>query len=168
MTFTGTPPPRWTVLAAWAVPLCVLPSAVWRAVVVARGEVAWADGGWYLVLLSVLSMAFASLTPVLVRPWGERRPPRLVAGAATLGAALVIALCCYALVNQAFGVVDRGPVLVGRDDPEHPPPGADVGLAYLPLLLWGPLVLAVTRDYRGRSRPATASKRSTRCPAGPR
>jgi hypothetical protein len=53
-------------------------------------------------------------------------------------------------VNSVFHLVDRGPVLVGEDQPDMPPPGWDVGVWYLPLLLWAPLVLAVTWDYRRR------------------
>jgi hypothetical protein len=50
------------VWAAYAVPLCVLPSAVWRTGGVLDGGVSIADGGWYLLLLSGLSMGLALLT----------------------------------------------------------------------------------------------------------
>jgi hypothetical protein len=146
-------PPRWAVIAAWAVPLCVLPSAVWRLAQV--GDVD--SAGWYLALLSVLSLALASLTLGLVQRWGEWFPPRLVSGLATTGAALLTGLCLYLALNAAFGLVERGPVLIGRDDVAHPPPGADVLVWYLPLLLWAPLVGAVTWDFRRRHRVAARS-----------
>jgi hypothetical protein len=34
----------------------------------------------------------------------------------------------------------------------HAPPGWEVLRWYLPLLLWGPLLLVITRDYRRRHR----------------
>jgi len=150
MNDTKTLAPRWAVLAAWAVPLCVLPSALWRLSLVIDGRVPFGEEGWYLVLLSVLSTALALLTLGLVQRWGEWFPPRLVAVAATTGATLVIAVCLYAAANAAFHLVDQGPVLVGDEHGVRPTPGADVAVLYLPLVLWGPLLLAVTRDFRRR------------------
>jgi hypothetical protein len=140
------PAPRRAVLAAWAVPLCVLPSAVWRLTEVGRVT----TDGWYLVLLSVLSLTLALLTLGLVQRWGERFPPRLVTASAATGAVLLLAVTAYLALNKVFGFVDRGPVLIGEDDVTRPPPGWDVGVYYLPLLLWAPLLLAVTHDYRRR------------------
>jgi hypothetical protein len=145
-------PPRWAVLAAWAVPLCVLPSAAWRSSLVVSGDVPLHAEGWYLVLLSALSLGLALLTVGLVQPWGERFPPRLVTTAALTGAALLTALCLYVAVNATFHLVDRGPVLVGPEDGDRPPPDDEIGLLYLPLLLWAPLLVAVTRDFSRRHR----------------
>ena len=114
MDDTRTLASRWAVIAAWAVPLRVLPSLG------------------------------------LVQRWGEWFPTRLVAVAATAGATLLIAVCLYAAANAAFHVVDHGPVLVGDENAVRPEPGAEVIAFYLPLALWGPLVLAVARDFRRR------------------
>lgn len=152
--------PRWAVWAAYAVPLCVLPSAVWRAFGVFNGDVGiGSEGGWYLLLLSGVSMGFALLTLGLVHRWGERVPGwvpgiggrripvRLAVVPAVTGAALLIAICLYAVLNMTFHFVERGPVLIGSSDIERQPPGSDVLALYVPLLAWGPLVLAVTAAY---------------------
>ncbi|MFI2649614.1 hypothetical protein [Micromonospora fulviviridis] len=166
---SATPtPPRWAVWTAYAVPLCVLPSAVWRATGVVDGSVTIANGGWYLLLLSGLSMGFALLTLGLVYHWGERVPGwvpglggraipvRVAVIPALVGALLLIAICAYAVLNMAFHFVDRGPVLIGRGDIERPPPGSRVLAHYVPLLAWGPMVLALTANYwRRRTRSAT-------------
>jgi len=69
--------PRWALWAAYVVPLCVLPSAVWRCTLPSGDEVSFADEGWYLLLLSHLSVGFAMLTLGLVHQWGERIPGRV-------------------------------------------------------------------------------------------
>jgi hypothetical protein len=65
---------------------------------------------------------------------------------------MLVALCAYFLLNQAFGLVDRGWSPGGRTGPAHPPPGSEVLRWYVPLLAWGPLVLAVAADFRRRHR----------------
>ncbi|MEU4481833.1 hypothetical protein AB0F68_27785 [Micromonospora sp. NPDC023966] len=118
-----------------------------------------ANGGWYLLLLSGLSMGLALLTLGLVHHWGERIPgwvpgvggrtipARAAAVPALVGASLVIGLCLYAVLNMTFHFVDRGPVLVGQHDVERTPPGPGIVSLYVPLLAWGPLVLAVAANY---------------------
>lgn len=163
--------PRWAVWAAYAVPLCVLPSAVWRAGGALDGEVSIADGGWYLLLLSGLSMGLALLTLGLVHHWGERIPGwvpglggrtipvRVAVIPALIGASLLIGICLYAVLNMTLHFVERGPVLIGLDDIERPTPGWSVLALYLPILAWGPLVLAVTANYwRRRNRSATIAR----------
>jgi hypothetical protein len=152
------PAPRHVVLAARAVPLLVLPSAVWRAGLVVSGRVPVDAEGWYLLLLSGVSLALALLTLGLVQRWGERFPPRFVAATAATGAALLLVITAYAAVNAAFHVVDQGPVLIGPRTADRPRPGGDVALLYLPLVLWGPLLLAVTRDFRRRHGLGAASR----------
>jgi hypothetical protein len=163
--------PRWAVWAAYAVPLCVLPSAVWRASQVRDSEIGIANGGWYPLLLSVLSMGLALLTLGLVHDWGERVPDwvpgvggravpvRAAVTPALIGASLLIGLCLYFVLNMTFHFVERGPVLIGPVDTERPPPGWPVLRFYLPILAWGPLVLAVTANYwRRHNRPATMAR----------
>jgi hypothetical protein len=155
-------PPRWALLAAYAVPLCVLPSAAWRCSLLFDETVSRHTEDWYVLTLSGGSVALALLTLGLVHPWGERVPrwvpvlggrtiPRPVAVVpATTGALLLMALCLYALLNGVFHFVERGPVLVGPaegDGPPPPEPGPGVAALYAPLLAWGPLLLAVTVNY---------------------
>jgi len=76
---TPRPTPRRPEWAAHAIPLCVLPSSLWRL------GALFVPGDWYatrltvpaafsLVFLSVFSEALALLAFGLVRPWGEVVP----------------------------------------------------------------------------------------------
>jgi len=164
----------WVVAAAYAVPLCVLPSAIWRVQLVLSGHLPLREGGWYPLLLSAVSMAAALLTPGLVHRWGEAVPRwvpvmrgrsipvRAAVIPAAVGAALVTGISLYAVVNLMFGLVERGPVLIeaGTGQTLRPP---DDGLAWLyaPLLAWGPLLTFVTVRYHRR-------RTGTSVPAAPR
>ncbi|GIG87754.1 hypothetical protein [Plantactinospora endophytica] len=157
-TWAAAPSP-WAVWAAYAVPLCVLPSAVWRVSLVFTDEAATA---WYMILLSALSTVLALATLGLVHRWGEQVPhwvpllggrpipARPVVILAVAGGALLVAITGYIVLNQTFHFVPRGWVGVGRDEPAHPVPGWEVLRYYVPLIAWGPLVLAVAADYRRR------------------
>ncbi|MFB9239552.1 hypothetical protein ACFFWC_29140 [Plantactinospora siamensis] len=163
---TSTPPPRWAVLAAYAVPLCVLPSAIWRVTLLTGGTVGMTAEGTYLIVLSAGSVGLALLTLGLVHDWGERIPRwvpglggravpvRAAAIPAFVGAGVIIAICLYALLNMTFHFVHRGPVLVGprESDLPRPEPGRGVLACYVPLLAWGPLLLAVALSYVRRRR----------------
>jgi hypothetical protein len=160
-------PPRSAFLAAYAVPLCVLPSAVWRCSLLLDGAIGMNAEGWYLLTLSGGSVALALLTLGLVHSWGERVPrwvpilggrtipiPVAVVPAMT-GALLLMGLCLYGVLNGVFHFVERGPVMIGpteADAPQRPKPGQGVLALYVPLLAWGPLLLAVTRNYWCRRR----------------
>ncbi|CAM3334387.1 hypothetical protein KIPE111705_03195 [Kibdelosporangium persicum] len=153
--------PRWAVWAAYAVPLCVLLSAVWRTGEAFTQEVGLVSGGWYLLLLTGLSMGAALLTLGLVHRWGERIPRwvPLVGGRnipvraavipALAGGVLVIVICLYWVLNTLFGFVERGVILIG-DDNGLPTPGPSVMALYIPWLAWGPLVVALALAYRRR------------------
>lgn len=159
----GRPAPAWAVRVAHLIPLVTLPSGLWRIALVAGipvGASAYGEpvriGGWesvYIVSLSVFSEALALLSLGLVRPWGEvfprwlpwlggRRVPPLVAeAAATAGGVAVTLIWGYA----AWGV------LVNGNDLRFSPAGFALLVAcYTPLLLWGPLLLAVTAAYHHR------------------
>ncbi|MCT9931490.1 hypothetical protein N5079_14815 [Planotetraspora sp. A-T 1434] len=167
------PAPRWAVRVAWVVPVCVLPSAVWRAATAFDDDISLANEGWYLLLLSALSMGLALLTLGLVYPWGERVPrwvpvlggrdvpARVAVIVAATGAMLLIGLCLYALLNSVLHFVPRGPVLIGAGEAERPRPGWPVLILYAPLLLWGPLLLTVTVNYWRRNPRAHAHGRAT-------
>jgi hypothetical protein len=177
-TASWQPPSRAVRWAAYATPLCVLPSAVWRIwYVFVDGDPDCVGHGpaWerpYILSLSVLSVTAAFLTVGLVRPWGEVVPgwvplvggrpvPLQVAtGAAAAGATLIFTVYTYAVLNGIFHWRE------GRRVPGCPPPDQTDGawlayLCYAPLLLWGPLLVAVTvAYYRRRTRASQSRRRS--------
>lgn len=78
---TGRKPvPRWAVRVAHAIPLCVLPSGLWRVALVLGLAGYNTDYHWavwerpYVIGLSVVSEGLALLALGLVRPWGEVVP----------------------------------------------------------------------------------------------
>ncbi|MFC4020348.1 hypothetical protein ACFOW4_20720 [Micromonospora sp. GCM10011542] len=163
LTDSGHPwaaaPSPWAVGAAYAVPLCVLPSALWRLSLLFTDE---SVTTWYMIFLSALSMGLALSTLGLVHRWGQQVPywvpllggrwipARAVVIAALTGGWLLVAICVYFLLNQTFHFVQSGWLGMGRDEPSHPVPGWEVLRYYAPLLAWGPLVIAVATDYRRR------------------
>ena len=150
------PPPRWAVRAAHAVSLVVLPSALWRLglvlgfsmggtengepVHVAGGEAVW------VVTLSVITEGLALLTLGLVKPWGLRFPRTLVLGLATFGVISLALIWGYAF--RDFPNVAEGSSELGFTDTGH----VVLLACYTPLLLWAPLLAAVTWDYSRRTR----------------
>ena len=111
-------------------------------------------GRFYLVALSVLTELAALLTLGLVQPWGEVVPrwvphlggrcipPRPVVLIAFVGAAILLVLWTPFLFwwNLDHSV-------------DMTPSGANmVGLLYLPLVAWAPLLAAVTVSYAKRHR----------------
>lgn len=170
---TAPPVPRWQLAAAVAVPLCVLPSAVWRvAQVIPDPSPCVAAGGdaTYIVGLSVVSMAAALLTLGLVRPWGEvfprwipraggrPVPVRAATTTALVGATIIAAITAYAVLNMAFDVVDEPlqPVPPGCE-----PPNSDVAILYAPLLAWAPLLYLLTYHYHHRRTDVTRADHLT-------
>ncbi|MCG5461726.1 hypothetical protein MED01_006595 [Micromonospora sp. MED01] len=155
---TAAPPP-WAVWAAYAVPLCVLPSAAWRLSLVFTDD---AVTQWYMIFLSALSMGLALLTLGLVHGWGQRFPhwvPRIggrriparpVVRVALIGGWSLVAICVYFLLNQRFHFVQSGWVGIGDDEPVLAAPDWEVLRYYAPMLGWGPLVIAVATDYGRR------------------
>ncbi|MGA5899769.1 hypothetical protein [Streptomyces venetus] len=166
--------PRWARSAAYAVPLVVLPSSLWRVLVAFFDErtagkagdlPAWLPSEVYVILLSVLSELVAFTAVGLVAAWGEvfprwvpllrgRRVPTWGAVVpAALGAVVLTALWTAASVAEAAGVTLRGEPL-----PSDYPTAAGgweaavFYLCYAPLLLWGPLLGAVTVAYVRRRR----------------
>ncbi|WP_394296812.1 hypothetical protein [Nocardiopsis halophila] len=146
--------------AAYAIPLCLLPSVLWRVHLIAY------PGGWYPVALSGAELALGLSGLVLVHRWGEEVPGRvplvggrripvpLVAVPAGLGAAAVTLLTAYWLLNTVFGFVTPeqaraiSPDIAGSGGTfDAEAPGGWVLAAYLPMLLWGPLLAALTVAY---------------------
>jgi hypothetical protein len=154
--------PRWAKISAYLIPFLVLPSAIWRLSYIVG---VWIDGpgpcdteklgeGLYIASLSFLSMGFALLAVGLVRPWGEvflgrPVPTRAVAIAMTAGATLITLIVSYYVLNQLFGFVEglTKPLPAGCE-----PPGDGVLVLYAPMLVWPPLLYAVTYQYWLRTR----------------
>ncbi|MCI4064983.1 hypothetical protein MRQ36_21390 [Micromonospora sp. R77] len=155
--------PTWAVRAAHLIPLVTLPSGLWRIALVAGvpigasafGEPVRLGAGEsvYIVSLSLVSELLALLSLGLVQPWGEvlprwlpllggrRVPPAFAVTTAAAGAVGVTLIWGYA----AWGVVVKG------NDLDFSPAGFALLVAcYAPLLLWGPLLLAVTAAYHRR------------------
>ncbi|MER6300310.1 hypothetical protein ABT247_12160 [Kitasatospora sp. NPDC001539] len=178
--------PRWARIAARAVPLIVLPSSAWRIATCTlhvpldggsrpdSGNLPW----WlplelYVVLLSAVSELLALSAPGLVARWGEVFPHwlpvlrgrRVPVAAAVVPAALgAVALVCLTALFTVM--LSLGRTVQGRPLGDGIPVFAGdwhtaVLLAcYAPLLLWGPLLAAVTVAYwRRRSSGAHACTR---------
>lgn len=162
------PPPVWARIAAHAAVVCTLPSSLWRvslAVGVPLGiserELLedYHSPGWgtlYMVGLSVLVELSAFMTIGLVRPWGDVVPrwipfiggkvvrPLAAVIPAAVGAALLTLLWWSQVAVMMFVTFE-----------ELAPHGgyrAFMYACYAPLLLWGPLLAAVTVSYHRRHR----------------
>lgn len=144
--------------------LCTVPSAAWRVAAGLGVDVGFTgrlgelyQGPAFLTyvwVLTVVSQAAALLTLALVQPWGERVPhwvprlggrripPPVVIVPALLGGIAVTVLCAV------VALVPDGP----HDNPDFPhgTAGDVMVLCYAPLLLWGPLVIALTIAYARR------------------
>lgn len=183
-------PPQWAVRTAHLITLLMLPSGLWRVGValglsegirVAAGTDASSGlvRGWgtvYVLGLTAVSEGVGLLSLGLVRPWGEvfprwiphlggrRVPPAAATAVAAVGAIALMAIWTFATVDffvlTVFGAPGRGFVfasgwwealLIG---------------CYLPLLLWGPLLLAVTWAYYRRRTGGGRPERDRSCPDG--
>ena len=164
---TVRPVPSWAVRAAHAAAVCPLPSALWRLPLIFGVSMGMdaefmssmnAHPFWqraaYLLSLGVTAEGPALLTLGLVRWWGEtvprwfpfvggRRVPTAVALVpATLGGiAATLFGCAIALSWPSDDIFANGWTVL-------------MTACYLPLVLWGPLVLAVTFAYYQRRRDA--------------
>ena len=154
--------PRWARVLAHLVPLTTLPSGLWRIAIACGFSLGMLDHGepidvhgWesaYLICLSLTIEGCALLAFGLVRPWGERAPrwfpviagrrvpPRLVVAAAATGTVLVTFIALMFFV-PADSISDLEATDAGR---------AVAVACYLPLLLWGPLLGALTIAYHRR------------------
>ncbi|GAA4927101.1 hypothetical protein ACFPM3_08930 [Streptomyces coeruleoprunus] len=154
--------PRWARIAAVGAALTNVPSALWRVAIalgvpvgLAQSEYDQLDApGWgslVLVGLSLVSELFAFLTLGLVQSWGEtwprwipylggRRVPVLpatvVAGLGALATTVFGALFVHTSLNADMAATPWGLWLLN--------------ITYAPLLLWGPLLGAVTVHYYRR------------------
>ncbi|MGW6919604.1 hypothetical protein ACWGB8_38240 [Kitasatospora sp. NPDC054939] len=163
------PVPRWAELAARAAVWSTVPSGLWRIVfglgipvgfsgetarIAAEHQPGW--GTLYCVLLSVLTEALAFLTLGLVRPWGEV-VPRWIPLIGNRRVRPLAAIVPAALGGAALTWLGLSSLLGGwgeeLSDPDAPQglAGLVMTLCYLPLVAWGPLLLAVAADYARRT-----------------
>ncbi|HYH29860.1 MAG TPA: hypothetical protein VD903_05700 [Pseudonocardia sp.] len=155
----GRPAPRWAVVAAHLVPLTALPSGLWR-VPLALGfpmgivgvRLQWWEP-WYFLVLSLVTEGVALLTLGLVRPWGERVPswvPLLGGRRVPPLAAVVPAAAGAVAVQVIWTYAFRGFPELGSFRFAHDGWRVLMIACYAPLLLWGPLLAAVTVAYYRR------------------
>ncbi|MEV8015888.1 hypothetical protein AB0O76_05945 [Streptomyces sp. NPDC086554] len=163
-THPTTPPPRWAVWAAHLTTLVVLPSGLWRIALVLGYPSGYHEAGFvpfqtpgakiWMLALSVVCELLAFLTIGLVRPWGEDVPrwipliggrpvhPLAATVPAALGAVALTAMWAsmpWWWTHPHADMTDTGRLMVG--------------IIYQPLVLWGPLLAAVTVSYYRRQRP---------------
>jgi hypothetical protein len=130
--------------------------------------------GWgtvYVVALTLLLLGLAALTLGLVRPWGEvvprwvpvmggRAVPPLAAIIPAATGALMLTLMWVRVFMSAEDIF----VVYGLEG------SARIVLiaCYAPLLLWGPLLAAVTVSYGQRTLPhRTHAQPDSQCGSGP-
>ncbi|WP_203922431.1 hypothetical protein [Rugosimonospora africana] len=158
----------------------MLPASLWRIatctfhVPIVRGDVlsGVTSSGvpglplWlYVILLSIVSELLAFTAVGLISTWGEvfprwvpvlrgRRVPTLVAVVpAALGAAVLTLLWTWVAVTLSLGLrIDGRPQLQDAPVSFGDWKGLVAVAAYAPLLLWGPLLAAVTVSYWRRRR----------------
>jgi hypothetical protein len=157
----GRPVPAWATRAAHLVSLVVLPSGLWRLGIAAGFSMGLSNADTTglpgaqsvpIVALTIVSECVALLTLGLVKPWGERVPhwmpviggrwiaPRPVVAVAATGALMLQLVWAYAFRHPELpGLVFTSPAWK-----------ALFVACYGPLLLWAPLLAAVTVAYHRR------------------
>nr|WP_251062383.1 MULTISPECIES: hypothetical protein [unclassified Streptomyces] len=159
--------PAWAERAALGAALTNLPSAMWRLAIAVGIPVGLAPseyqqmhapgwGSFYLVGLSLVSEFFAVLTLGLVQSWGEVwprwipylrgrpvpvLPATVLAGLGALATTVFGALFVYTSLNADMQASAWGTWLLD--------------IVYAPLVLWGPLLGAVTVHYYRRRTAAS-------------
>ncbi|MFV8128735.1 hypothetical protein [Streptomyces syringium] len=154
--------PRWAQRAAVGAALTNVPSGLWRLAIAVGLPVGLAQseydqmhapgwGSFYLVALSLVSELLAFLTLGLVQNWGETwprwvpylhghrvpvLPTTVLAGLGALATTVFGAMFVYTSMNADMDASPWGTWLLN--------------IAYAPLLLWGPLLGAVTAHYYRR------------------
>ncbi|MFF6998451.1 hypothetical protein ACFY93_26290 [Streptomyces sp. NPDC008313] len=156
-------PSRWSVRAAHLAALVVLPSGLWRILLVCGYPAGYTEAGFgpfetfgakvWMLTLSVLCEVVALLTIGLVRPWGEVVPGwiPLIGGRRVRPMAAVVPA---ALGAAALTLIWANVPWWWTYPHENMTPTGNlvVGILYQPLFLWGPLTAAVTVSYYRRRR----------------
>ncbi|WUT01064.1 hypothetical protein OHA46_32130 [Streptomyces sp. NBC_00708] len=161
---------------AYAVPLVVLPSGIWRLGVLFAadkrgGSIAdWAMNG-YVVFLTLISEVLAFTAVGLVARWGEVLPrwmPGLGGRRVPTAAAVVPATIGATILTLVFTVIMVITTVTQSKINGDPLPADFPSKAggwetvyfyasYAPLVLWGPMLGILTYAYWRRRRPATAA-----------
>ncbi|MET9828238.1 hypothetical protein ABZ078_02790 [Streptomyces sp. NPDC006385] len=154
-------------LVAYAVPLTVLPSSIWRLPAAFDDGIGVGERA-YLVFLSIVSEVFAFTAIGLIARWGEvfprgvpflrgrRVPTKAAVIPAAVGATILTLLFTVLFIASEI----RGTTIRGDDLPAGYP-GQATGweaawfyFCYAPLILWGPLLAVLTVAYWKRRRAA--------------
>lgn len=158
----GASPFRWAVWIAHLIPICLLPSALWRIAMVVGVPVGFSaqelredydlpgwNGAVFILGLVVVLELLGLLSLGLVQGWGEvfprwfpfvggKRVPILFAAIPASLGALLISLVTFSQLA----------VWPSTDHTRFPL----VGVAYAPVLAWGPLLGIITVAYVERRR----------------
>ncbi len=161
---SSSPPPRWAVRSARLIPLIVLPTGLWRLAMVCGFPSGYTEAGFvpfetpgakmWMLALSIVCELLALLSLGLVRPWGETLPGWLpvVGHRRVRPLAAVVPAAVGALALTAIWAAM--PWWWAYPHPDMTPAGSlVVGVLYQPLVLWGPLLCAITLSYHRRTRP---------------
>ncbi|MEU5457787.1 hypothetical protein AB0H48_23885 [Streptomyces globisporus] len=157
------PPHRWAVRAAQLITLLALPTGLWRLAMVCGFPSGYTEAGFvpfdtpgsklWMLTLSVACELLALLSLGLVRPWGETVPRWIpvIGGRPVRPLAAVVPAAAGALALTAIWAAMplwcTGRLLVG--------------LIYQPLVLWGPLLGAVTVSYYRRTKGSRTAHTNT-------
>ncbi|WP_106401451.1 hypothetical protein [Actinocorallia populi] len=174
---TERPVPRWALRLAYAMPLLLLPSCLWRLPFAFHFEMGQqGEGGmpslWvsipYVFGLSVVSELIAFLCIGLVRGWGEVAPawipfvggrrvrPLAAVVPAVLGGLILTVLFASVPVGDGQTLTVFG---VGQDvSYENGWWKALAMISTAPLRVWGPVVLVLAVAYHLRRRPAKTGR----------
>ncbi|MEU2715172.1 hypothetical protein [Streptomyces sp. NPDC007205] len=150
---------------AYAVPLVVLPSSVWRLPAMFDSGIS-AGERLYIPMLSLVSELLAFTAIGLIARWGEMFPrwlPKLRGRSVPVWVAVVPAAVGATVLTAVFSLLSPLTTFMGktiRGDALPPDaPGQGTGLAslwfyscYAPLVLWGPLLAVLTVAYWRRRR----------------
>ncbi|MFE4497009.1 hypothetical protein ACFRKD_31650 [Streptomyces niveus] len=167
--------PRWARRVAYAVPLVVLPSGIWRLGVLFAADKRggsiedWAMNG-YVVFLTLVSEVLAFTAVGLVARWGEVFPrwmPGLGGRRVPTAAAVVPATIGATVLTLVFTVIAILTTVTQSKTNGDPLPANFPSKAggwetvyfyasYVPLVLWGPMLGILTYAYWHRRRSATA------------
>ncbi|MER6073462.1 hypothetical protein ABT187_32395 [Streptomyces sp. NPDC001817] len=152
-------------LIACAIPLTVLPSSLWRLPVALRPGIGLGERA-YVIGLSVLCEVLALTAFGLIARWGEVFPGwvpylrgrRVPVGAAVIPAGLGATALTLLWTVLTFLTEIMGRTITGERLPADFPTRAggwqalSLYVCYTPLLLWGPLLGALTVAYVRRRR----------------
>lgn len=172
----GATPPRWARTAAWGCLLCLLPSMLWRVLMLAGVPLGFSLADdfraspalvAYVLGLDLAELAAAGLCVGLVRPWGERVPrwvPSLGGRRIHRLVPTVLGWLGWAVVAFFFGsmiVVFGGAWLAGTGawtpaDGMNPWQRAALAVMYGPMFLWPVLLPVALVGYWRRRSPDRA------------